>query len=117
MKTEIEQCARICHEVNKTYCESIGDNSQKSWNSTLVWQRNSAMNGVEFHLKNPDSTPEDSHVNWMKEKKETGWILGSVKDTIKKEHPCMIPYKDLPKEQQVKDSLFIAIVKTFFQNR
>lgn len=116
MKTTIKQCARICHEVNKTYCESIGDNSQNSWDDTLAWQKNSVVNGVGFHLDNPGSTPEDIHINWMKEKKENGWTLGPVKDTIRKEHPCMIPYKDLPKEQQVKDSLFITVVEAFFQS-
>ena len=116
MKIKIEQCARICHEVNKTYCESIGDNSQVPWKDIPAWQKNSAINGVKFHLDNPDSTPEDSHINWMKEKEKDGWVLGPIKDATTKEHPCMVPYKDLPKQQQTKDSLFIAIIDAFFED-
>lgn len=27
----IEQIARVCHEVNRAYCESMGDTSQVPW--------------------------------------------------------------------------------------
>lgn len=29
----IEDVAQVCHEVNKAYCESIGDNSQPEWDT------------------------------------------------------------------------------------
>ena len=105
--------AKACHEVNKVYCESIGDNSQLSWNDAPQWQKDSAMSGVRYHLQYPDSTPEDSHNSWLKEKTENGWSYGPVKDPDKKQHPCYIPYSQLPKEQQLKDSFFVAIVKSF----
>lgn len=105
--------AKACHEVNKVYCESIGDNSQVSWNDAPQWQKDSAMSGVRYHLHYPDSTPEDSHNSWLKEKTENGWSYGPVKDPDKKQHPCYLPYSQLPKEQQLKDSFFVAIVKSF----
>ncbi len=107
------QIAKTCHEVNKAFCESIGDNSQPSWDDAPDWQRESAINGVNFHLENPDSKPSDSHDNWMKEKSEAGWKFGDVKDAKKKEHPCMVAYDKLPKEQQTKDALFISVVRSF----
>jgi len=27
--------AKVCHEANRAYCESIGDNSQLSWEDAL----------------------------------------------------------------------------------
>jgi hypothetical protein len=107
----IEQVAKMCHEVNKAYCEAIGDHSQVSWNEAPEWQQGSAINGVIFHLNNPDAKPEDSHNNWWKEKIADGWKYGPVKDAEKKEHPCMVPYNELPLEIRVKDYLFIAMVK------
>jgi hypothetical protein len=107
----IEQTAKMCHEVNKAYCEAIGDHSQVPWNEAPEWQQGSAINGVIFHLNNPDAKPEDSHNNWWKEKIADGWKYGPVKDTEKKEHPCMVPYEELPLEQRVKDHLFIAMIK------
>ena len=103
--------ARICHEANRAYCESLGDLTQTTWDNAPDWQKESAINGVQFHMDNPDSKPSDSHENWMKEKESDGWVFGEVKDPEKKEHPCMVPYDQLPQEQQVKDALFIGIVR------
>lgn len=109
----IEQIAKTCHEVNRAYCASIGDYSQKLWEFAPDWQKESARNGVKFHLDNCDSKPEDSHNNWMKEKLADGWVYGSEKDEIKKTHPCLVPYHELPIEQQTKDHLFITVVRSF----
>lgn len=107
----IADMAKVCHEANKAYCETIGDFTQKSWAEADDWQKNSAINGVKFRLENPDVTPQGMHQNWMREKVEQGWIYGPVKDVEKKEHPCIVPYEHLPVEQQKKDALFSNIVK------
>lgn len=108
MKTE--QVARVAHEVNKAYCESIGDNSQPSWEEAPEWQKSSAINGVKFHIENPNASPAHSHDSWMKQKTEEGWKYGPVKDAEKKEHPCYLPYEQLPTEQKSKDYLFRQII-------
>ena len=107
------QIAKTCHEVNKAYCESIGDFSQPKWEEAPDWQKESAENGVRFHFFNINTTPADSHNNWMKEKIADGWKYGKEKNPEKKTHPCLVPYDELPKEQQVKDALFVAVVNSF----
>lgn len=102
--------ARICHTVNRAYCQAIGDDSQPTWIEAPAWQRDSAIEGVMFHMENPDAGPEGSHVNWMKNKVADGWSYGEVKDEGAKTHPCMVRYDDLPAEQRVKDALFVSIV-------
>ncbi len=57
----VEQVARICHETNRAYCESIGDTTQLSWDSAADWQRESAIKGVQFKLDNPDAAPSAQH--------------------------------------------------------
>lgn len=111
----IEQIARTCHEVNKTYCESLGDYSQTDWDRCPEWQRDSTINGIRFYLENPSASPEDLHNNWMKEKLEQGWKYGAIKDSASKLHPCLVTYEDLPKEQQVKDKLFTTVIKSFLK--
>lgn len=103
--------AIVCHEANRAYCQSIGDLSQTSWNNAPDWQKQSAVNGVNFHLENPGAKPQDSHNSWLEEKKADGWKYGAVKNAELKEHPCFVPYEELPTEQQKKDALFIAIVE------
>jgi hypothetical protein len=109
--------AELCHEVNKAYCEALGDTSQASWNKAPDWQRQSAVNGVDFHLQTNPTSPADSHNSWLKEKEADGWKYGEVKDAEKKEHPCFVPYEQLPKEQKAKDYIFKAICDFFKEGK
>ena len=102
--------AMVCHEVNRAYCEATGDHSQPPWEIAPDWQIESAMDGVHLHLHNPNAGPDDSHKSWMRCKFNDGWKYGPVKDTVKKEHPCLVQFDQLPLEQQVKDFLFRAVV-------
>lgn len=102
--------ARICHEVNRAWCEACGDFSQKSWDDAEDWQRSSVIAGVEFTMNNPDAGDSAQHDNWMAQKAADGWVYGPVKDAEAKTHPCMVPYAALTYDQQVKDKLFRAVV-------
>ena len=110
-KAAVEGIARVCHEANRAYCAGIGDNSQVPYDDAPLWQRQSACNGVMHAAANPSAPPAASHDSWLAEKRAAGWKYGPVKDPEKKEHPCMVPYGDLPPQQRVKDALFIAIVR------
>lgn len=115
MKITVEQIAQVAHEINKAFCESIGDLSQPTWDEAPEWQKNSAINGVQFHIANPAAKPSDSHDNWLKEKVAEGWVYGEVKDPVKKEHPCCVPYEQLPVEQRSKDYLFKQVVHSMMK--
>jgi hypothetical protein len=106
----LERIARVCHQANKVWCESEGDNSQKDWIEAEQWQRDSAINGVKFRLNNPEAAPSAQHDAWSAEKIADGWKYGIVKDADKKEHPCLVSFEQLPLFQQKKDKLFGAIV-------
>jgi hypothetical protein len=106
----INKIAMVAYATNKAYCESIGDDSQPDWVDAQGWQKNSVIAGVEFHLANPEATPAASHESWLAEKERDGWKYGPVKDPGKKEHPCFVPYDQLPIEQRVKDYLFKGVV-------
>jgi hypothetical protein len=106
----IERLARFAHEINRAYCQSIGDNSQEAWEDAPIWQKESAIAGVKMHLGNPDATPGDSHNSWMAQKVADGWVYGLVKDAKKKTHPAMVPYEELPNEVKSKNYLFKAVV-------
>lgn len=105
-----EQIARVAHQINKAYCEALGDTSQPDWEDAPDWQKESAIKGVEFHIANPDAGPEASHESWLAQKEKDGWTYGTIKDPEKKEHPCFVAFNHLPKEQQAKDFLFRAVV-------
>jgi hypothetical protein len=106
---KMDEIARVCHEVNRAYCQALGDNSQPAWEEAPEWQRSSARMGVDLHMMG-DFGPEASHISWLNQKLDEGWKYGPVKDPEKKEHPCMVPFAELPREQQAKDFIFRAVV-------
>lgn len=104
-----EHIARIAHEINRAYSEALGDNSHLPWEDAPEWQRESARMGVDLHYTN-NLGPEASHIAWMQHKLEEGWKWGPTKNPDTKEHPCLLPFSYLPKEQQAKDFIFRAVV-------
>ena len=106
----VYEIAKVAHEINRAYCQAVGDNSQPTWEEAPNWQKDSAIAGVRYHIGNPEATPEGSHLSWLKVKEDDGWKYGPVKDASKKEHPCCIPYSELPTEQKAKDYLFRQVV-------
>ena len=111
----VEQIARVAHQVNRAYCQSIGDHSQRPWDEAEAWQRESAIAGVIKVIDEPDTTPKDSHEAWMLEKIKGGWTYGAVKDSQQKTHPCLVPYEDLPSKDIAKDYIFITVVSELLE--
>ncbi len=107
----IEQIAEICHAANRALCAATGDDSQPAWSEAPDWQKESTFNGVRFHLANPAASASHTHEEWLREKAATGWNYGPVKNPASKEHPCIVPFEELPEDQQAKDYLFQAIVR------
>lgn len=110
MGLSVEEVAALCHEANRAYCASIGDNSQPGWDDAPDWQKASARVGVIKHLENPAMTAEQSHESWLEEKRADGWSYGPEKDPDNKRHPCFVPYKELPEAQRIKDHIFKATI-------
>lgn len=111
LQKEIDEILAVAaHMANRAYCIALGDHSQPTWESAPEWQRTSAINGVRGVLVG--YTPCESHESWLEEKRATGWKYGPVKDPDKKEHPCIVPYDQLPPEQQAKDYIFVSTVRS-----
>ena len=110
MKDLTISIARVCHEVNRAYCEALGDYTQLPWKEAPQWQKDSAALGVTLHLNNPLAGPAASHESWMAQKVADGWKYGASKDPENKLHHCMVPFEELPREQQAKDYIFRAVV-------
>jgi hypothetical protein len=112
---DVELIARVCHEANRGYCRALGDNSQQPWNEAPSWQRDSAVAGVKFLRENPTAKPSASHESWLEHKRREGWKYGPVKDEVAKEHPCFVPYDELPTEQKAKDYIFGAVARSLLE--
>ena len=107
----VDKIARVAHQVNRAYCQSIGDMSVPEWEDAPDWQRQSVRVGVLALIDDPSMTPRDSHDSWLATKLADGWVYGPVKDPELKQNPCMMPYDELPAFQKTKDHLFLAVVR------
>ena len=102
--------AEVCHNINKAYCDAIGDHSQSLWKDTPENIKASAIDGV---LKvQTGTTAAKLHQSWCEFKLADGWVFGEEKNVIKKTHPCLVAYDELPHEQKIKDFLFQAVVES-----
>ena len=111
MGDSIHEAARAAHEANRILCLALGDNSQPKWEDAPDWQRSSAIKGVQMISDDPSTSPEQSHEGWLAEKSATGWKYGPVKNPETKEHPCFVPYAELPEAQRLKDDMFGLVVR------
>lgn len=106
----LEACARAAHEANRAYCATVGDEVAPPWPDAPDWQRKSSCDGVWAVLMGLVPTPQVGHARWLEQKLADGWTYGSVRNADKKQHPCVLPYDQLPPVQRAKDELFIAVV-------
>ena len=74
---------------NKTY-------TPKPINTTDVELSEDLLQLVEF-------LAENTHDVWAKGRMDEGWTYGPVRNEELKQHPCLIPYADLPENEKEYD--------------
>lgn len=105
-----EQIARLVHEANRTLQAGHGDDAPSlPWDCETEHVRATCLDGVRRALAG--ETPEQHHEGWCEWKRRHGWVYGPVKDAEKRTHPCLVPYGELPRYQQVKDIVLLAVVR------
>lgn len=109
---KIIRCARAAHNTMVTYCRMSGDYTVKEWDDALEWQRQSTIAMVKSTLRGAHS-PAEEHGRWFKEKVDKGYVYGAEKNDDKDKgaltNPNMLPYRDLPIYQRMKDNLLIVV--------
>lgn len=45
----------------------------------------------------------NAHDVWARERMRQGWIFGATRNDEAKEHPCLIPYEELPESEKEYD--------------
>lgn len=107
-----ENIARVVHAANRELQIIQGDPvPSPPWEEAPDYQADEATAGVLEAIRNPGLTAEQSHELWVTRMRSGGWTYGTVKDPERKTHPTLLPFGELPAEQQLKDRLFIAIVR------
>ena len=69
------------------------------------------LNGEEI-----ETMSRVEHLRWSWEKRLNGWVIGSIKDDLKKTHPGLIPYEDLSKLEKEKDRKLVMLIPALLQD-
>lgn len=104
------RAAKAAYNANRVYCEAIGDVVPLPWLDLTDEEKLRFVDAVNRLRHNSMVTPAEQHAAWCVARREQGWVLGPRKDEQKREHPNLVPYDALPKEQKVKDKLFREVV-------
>lgn len=112
---EFEELAELCHRNNQILQHASHETVSPDWNVLDEVTRQSAREGVLKALEG--YTPEQLHESWMEFKIKHGWTYGLSKDEVRKTHPCIVPYNELPEAQKLKDKMFQGIVQAFIASK
>lgn len=105
----VDQIAQVCYEANRALCAVTGSSMPPEWGKASCEAVESAVHGV-IEVFN-GATEETLHRSWMREMFNRGWVYGPNKDALKRTHPSLMPYAQLPAAERAKDVLFLAIVE------
>jgi len=60
---------------------------------------------------------ENTHDVWAATRIAEGWVYGPKRDDDAKEHPCLVPYADLPESEKVYDRTIVEqLIKAILAN-
>lgn len=107
---DIHIIAEVCHNAVRAWIQHHGDPTYPTWLLSPGYMKQANIQSVRFIIDNPDSTLQEIHDNWCTNKAKHGWKYGEVKNSVRKTHPCLVPYEDLPLKEKAKNSLFKGIV-------
>jgi hypothetical protein len=50
---------------------------------------------------------ENAHDIWASKRLQNGWTFGPERDDTERRHPCLVPYPQLPKQEQDYDRIMV----------
>jgi hypothetical protein len=104
----INLCAQAGHELNRVFSIALGDKTHPTWDLAPEWHKQSNRTQALYALRG--ASEREAHELWRADKVAAGWTYGERRDPEKKQHPALLPYGDLPPEQQAKNLLFRSAV-------
>jgi len=61
------------------------------------------VNLAEDILKLTELLAKNAHDIWARQRLAEGWTYGPERDDAKKQHPCLVPYEQLPESEKEYD--------------
>lgn len=106
----IDFALSLVHNANAVLKSANGEKHEELADMDPA-RKESIRNAIKYALEN-DTSPEESHISWLEAQEKLGYVYGPVIDRVALQHPCMVPYNQLPEAQKTKDAMFVSIINT-----
>jgi hypothetical protein len=106
----VDKIAEVMHEAVRAWQRANDQPPAPSWRRAPEWMRRESKAAVVRRIAEPGASASAQHEHWLDLKRDAGWKLGKVKSGVKKTHPLMVPYGDLPEVERRKDALVAAVI-------
>lgn len=111
----MRQCARIAHEAVCGLRQANGFGDCPPWAETTHEERSQAMHQVAAVIRQRNFSMEDIHERYVNEMQDMGWTYAEGEaDPNFKTSPLLVPFAQLPLEQQQEDMVFRAVVLALY---
>jgi len=98
----LDKICKVVHDVVKAYLDNCSKLRMFTWEDSPKYHKDSVKGVVSFLVDHPDCTCEEIHSEWCRFKNHEGWAYGERPNSIKMQHPWLIPIKELkPAEQRI----------------
>jgi len=113
-----EYIAQNAYEKTQLCRKNRGDFQDLPWAYLEEWKRNDIINTVWFYLMYyPSQGAEECHNSWVADKFLDGWVYGYALLQDKRQHPNLVPFGQLPVEEQIKNlDITYNIITTIISN-
>lgn len=109
------------YDPNSSHCEDTYPLNQfiNAWNDSKNYLITITPNNMKTYIPKPidlsdiclsedlkelrEAIAENAHDIWAVDRQAEGWTYGPVRDELKKETPCMVPYSELPEKEKEYD--------------
>ena len=102
--------AQVVHESVRAWQTANNQPAAPVWGRAAKWMKLASVEAVRWRLQHPNADASAQHDRWMAEKVAAGWKYGRTKSGVKKTHPLMVGYRDLPDTERRKDELVNAVI-------
>ena len=109
-ESAVARIAQVMHETMRAWQKANGQDTAPPWSRAPQWMKDASIDAVRWRLANPGAPSSAQHDQWMEQKREAGWKHGKVKSGVKKTHPMLVPYGQLPEVERRKDALVMATI-------
>lgn len=103
--------AEILFNANRDYSRWIGKPPGATW-ANATTQRAGMIEFVRAVIAGQITTPAEEHDRWCRMLNDDGWKYGPVESHVKKTHPALVPYPQLPAVEIRRDTWLLAMART-----